>query len=346
MAQADAAQPASVVLRHVSVAFDDGRSVYTAVSDASLAVAPASSSRSSARPVAASRPAQRRRRAARSRPRRASRSSASRSGGLNRQAGYLFQPDALMPWKTALDNVAVGLEVRGDAARARRAQQARDWLARVGLAGFGDRYPHQLSGGQRKRVALAQVLIRDPEILLMDEPFGPLDAQTRADDGQPAAGPVGRRTARRCCSSPTTWRRRSRSPTGWWSCRPGPARGIIGEYPVDLPRPRDIAEIRHRRRASIEMHKAIWATEGRGAEGLSAAEAAWRELASGHARGCSPLLGLPWLRAARHCFRHVWSAADSRCSIRSSSRRRSTCWRASWKVHPTGDDLAAISASR
>lgn len=98
--------------------------------------------------------------------------------GLNRQAGYLFQAEALFPWKTALDNVAIGLDIVGtphDEARVR----AREWLARVGLAAFADRYPHMLSGGQRKRVGLAQVLIRDPKILLMDEPFGPLDAQTR-----------------------------------------------------------------------------------------------------------------------------------------------------------------------
>ena len=98
--------------------------------------------------------------------------------GLNRQAGYLFQAEALFPWKTALDNVAIGLEVAG-VARSEAHARAEAWLTRVGLAGFGERYPHMLSGGQRKRVGLAQVLIRDPKILLMDEPFGPLDAQTR-----------------------------------------------------------------------------------------------------------------------------------------------------------------------
>ena len=98
--------------------------------------------------------------------------------GLNRQAGYLFQADALFPWKTAIDNVAIGLETAGVAAEARMTAR-RTWLTRVGLGAFGARYPHMLSGGQRKRVGLAQVLIRDPKILLMDEPFGPLDAQTR-----------------------------------------------------------------------------------------------------------------------------------------------------------------------
>ena len=99
--------------------------------------------------------------------------------GVNAEAGYLFQQDALMPWKTALANVAVALEVAGVPGPVAR-ERARDWLGRVGLARFVERYPHQLSGGQRKRVALAQMLIRNPAILLMDEPFGPLDAQTRA----------------------------------------------------------------------------------------------------------------------------------------------------------------------
>jgi len=97
---------------------------------------------------------------------------------LNRQAGYLFQADALFPWKTALENVAIGLETAGTPVSEAR-PRAQEWLTRVGLAAFGDRFPHMLLGGQRKRVGLAQVLIRDPKILLMDEPFGPLDAQTR-----------------------------------------------------------------------------------------------------------------------------------------------------------------------
>ncbi len=97
---------------------------------------------------------------------------------LNARAGYHFQQDALMPWRTALDNVAVALEPKGVPKREAKAR-ARDWLRRVGLSAFAGRYPHMLSGGHRKRVALAQMLIRDPEILLMDEPFGALDAQTR-----------------------------------------------------------------------------------------------------------------------------------------------------------------------
>ena len=90
----------------------------------------------------------------------------------------MFQSDALMPWRNTLDNVTAGLEFHG-VAKTEAAEKAREWLTRVGLAGFEDRYPHQLSGGMRKRVALAQMLILDPEILLMDEPFSALDIQTR-----------------------------------------------------------------------------------------------------------------------------------------------------------------------
>src|SRR4029078_1870003 len=97
---------------------------------------------------------------------------------LNREAGYLFQAEALFPWKTATENVAIGLEIAGTPKTQAR-ERAQQWLTRVGIGGFGARYPHMLSGGQRKRVGLVQVLIRDPKILLIAHPSGPLDAQTR-----------------------------------------------------------------------------------------------------------------------------------------------------------------------
>ena len=98
--------------------------------------------------------------------------------GINARAGYMFQTEALMPWRSALDNVLLGLQYHHTEAQAAQ-QLALDWLARVGLSGFEDRYPHQLSGGMRKRVALAQTLVLDPDIILMDEPFSALDIQTR-----------------------------------------------------------------------------------------------------------------------------------------------------------------------
>lgn len=99
--------------------------------------------------------------------------------GIPANIGYVFQHDATLPWRNVLDNVALGLRFRGVARGAARAK-ARRWVAKVGLTRFENYYPHRLSGGMRKRVALAQTLVTEPEILLMDEPFGALDVHTRA----------------------------------------------------------------------------------------------------------------------------------------------------------------------
>ena len=98
--------------------------------------------------------------------------------GINKRAGYMFQGESLFPWRTALANVTAGLEFAGISKQAAE-QQAVEWLARVGLEHHKDKYPHQMSGGMRKRVMLAQTLIRNPDIILMDEPFSALDIQTR-----------------------------------------------------------------------------------------------------------------------------------------------------------------------
>jgi NitT/TauT family transport system ATP-binding protein len=95
------------------------------------------------------------------------------------QIGILFQDDALLPWRTARDNVALGLIFNG-VERKKALADADTWLRRLGLAGFEDRFPRHLSGGQRKRVALAQVLVMKPKLILMDEPFASLDAIVRA----------------------------------------------------------------------------------------------------------------------------------------------------------------------
>jgi NitT/TauT family transport system ATP-binding protein len=99
--------------------------------------------------------------------------------GITQGTSFMFQADALFPWKTVLGNVMTGPLLHGVSKRDASAT-ARDWLRRVGLAGFEDHHPHQLSGGMRKRVAMAAALINDPQILLMDEPFGALDVQTKA----------------------------------------------------------------------------------------------------------------------------------------------------------------------
>jgi NitT/TauT family transport system ATP-binding protein len=99
--------------------------------------------------------------------------------GIGSGTSFVFQSDALLPWKTVLANVAMGPLFHGVPRKTAHAD-AREWLRVVGLAGFEDHHPHQLSGGMRKRVSLAAALINEPSILLMDEPFGALDVQTKA----------------------------------------------------------------------------------------------------------------------------------------------------------------------
>jgi sulfonate transport system ATP-binding protein len=175
--------------------------------------------------------------------------------GLNPSAGYLFQSDALFPWKTALENVAIGLEVAGIAPAEARTR-ARAWLNRVGLSAFAGRYPHMLSGGQKKRVGLAQVLIRDPKILLMDEPFGPLDAQTRQIMGnlllelwnadRKAVLFVTHDLEEAIALSDRVV-----------VMSAGPNARIIGDWRISLPRTRDTTDVRLEA-AFHEIHRKIW----------------------------------------------------------------------------------------
>ncbi|SNT63115.1 NitT/TauT family transport system ATP-binding protein [Tardiphaga sp. OK246] len=176
-------------------------------------------------------------------------------GGLNAQAGYLFQADALFPWKTALDNVAIGLEIAGiarDAALAR----AQDWLTSVGLGAFAGRYPHMLSGGQRKRVGLAQVLIRNPKILLMDEPFGPLDAQTRQVMGNLLLD-LWSRDRKAVLFVTHDLEEAIALADRVVIMSAGPGSRIIGDWKVPLPRPRDIFEVRLDKEFHA-LHREIW----------------------------------------------------------------------------------------
>jgi NitT/TauT family transport system ATP-binding protein len=176
--------------------------------------------------------------------------------GLNRRAGYMFQADSLMPWRTARQNVMAGFEFRGmPLAEARR--QADDWLKRVGLGGFGDRYPHQLSGGMRKRTSLAQTLALDPDIILMDEPFSALDIQTRQlMENEVLALWQAKKKAVLFITHDLDEAIAMSDSVVVMSA--GPASKPIGAFDVDLARPRDVAEIKTNPRF-IELHAAIWA---------------------------------------------------------------------------------------
>lgn len=176
--------------------------------------------------------------------------------GLNRRAAYMFQQDALLPWETVLGNVTLGLRIRGIGAQ-QADQQAGEWIRRMGLADFADAYPAQLSGGMRKRVAVAQSWIVNPDILLMDEPFSALDVHTRL--------------------------RMENELLDLWTASPktvlfvthdleealalsdevvllsaGPASRVVNRYAVDLPRPRALIDIRADPRFG-ELYREIWA---------------------------------------------------------------------------------------
>ncbi|VVE10078.1 Taurine import ATP-binding protein TauB [Pandoraea communis] len=175
--------------------------------------------------------------------------------GINSRAGYMFQAEALMPWRNAIDNVSAGLEFRGVTPE-EASVRANEWLKRVGLGGFGDRYPHQLSGGMRKRVAMAQTLILDPDIILMDEPFSALDIQTRQlMENELLELWAAKRRA-------VLFITHDLDEAIALSDRvvvlaAGPGTHPIGEFRIDLPRPRDVAEIRNHPRFT-ELHAQIW----------------------------------------------------------------------------------------
>jgi NitT/TauT family transport system ATP-binding protein len=175
--------------------------------------------------------------------------------GINARAGYMFQAEALMPWRNAIGNVAAGLEFRG-ISEAEAAKAAGEWLKRVGLGGFENRYPHQMSGGMRKRTALAQTLILDPDIILMDEPFSALDIQTRQlMENEVLALWQAKRKAVLFITHDLDEAIAMSDRVVVLSA--GPATRPIGEFVIDLERPRDVAEIRVHPRF-IELHEQIW----------------------------------------------------------------------------------------
>lgn len=189
--------------------------------------------------------------------------------GLNDQSGYMLQQEGLLPWKTAQDNVGLGLVFQGKSVEEARTQ-ARPWLAKVGLKGFEERYPHQLSGGQRKRVAMAQTLIMEPRIVLMDEPFSALDVHTR-------------RLMHRILLD--LWQAERRSlifithdldeaitlADRVVVMSAGPSSRMVGDVPITLPRPRDVSALQTTDEF-VALYRQIWSLLGAEVEKSYAAQ--------------------------------------------------------------------------
>ncbi len=175
--------------------------------------------------------------------------------GLNSRAGYMFQSEALLPWRTALENILLGLEYRGEP-KLSAMDQAMDWLSKVGLSKFANSYIYQLSGGMRKRVALAQTLVLNPDIILMDEPFSALDVQTRQLMENEVLD---------------IWSKQKKAVLFITHdldeaialsdrvivLSAGPATHPIGEFEINLNRPRNVTEIRHDLNYT-RLHEQIW----------------------------------------------------------------------------------------
>jgi NitT/TauT family transport system ATP-binding protein len=175
--------------------------------------------------------------------------------GIAAGTSFMFQADALMPWKSVLANVMMGPLFRG-ASKKEAQVNARDWLRRVGLAGFEDRYPHQLSGGMRKRVALAGALITEPQVLMMDEPFGALDVQTKAIMSNELLG-LWEQTRPSVIFVTHDLEEAIALADRVLVMTVGPG-SVKAAYDIDLPRPRGaVQEIRFEKRF-LELHHQIW----------------------------------------------------------------------------------------
>src|ERR1700687_342429 len=174
--------------------------------------------------------------------------------GITDGVCYVFQTDAVFPWKTVLENVAAGPRYRGTPGGDARAR-AREWITRVGLAGFEDRYPHQLSGGMRKRVGLAQSLINGPRILLMDEPFSALDVQTRSLMENELLS-LWSSTSASVVFVTHDLEEAIALADRVFVITAGPGT-VKSNYQVDLPRPRNVAEIRFQPRFA-EIYQEFW----------------------------------------------------------------------------------------
>lgn len=180
-----------------------------------------------------------------------------RVSGIQNDIGYLFQQDALLPWKTAIENVELGLLFRGVSTLERR-ERSTAWLTKVGLKGFEQRYPHQLSGGQRKRVQMAQALISGPKVILMDEPFSALDIHTR-HLMQNELLRLWQEERRAVVMITHDLEEAIALGDGVAVLAAGPRSRVINSFPVDLERPRDVAEIKLDPRF-MDLYRNIWAS--------------------------------------------------------------------------------------
>jgi NitT/TauT family transport system ATP-binding protein len=175
--------------------------------------------------------------------------------GLNRRASYMFQQEALLPWKSVLENVMLGLRFRNRDEKTSQ-QLAHDWLRRVGLDGFGDSFPYQLSGGMRKRVSMAQSWIIDPDLVLMDEPFAALDVHTRLKmEGEILDLWADSRKTVLFITHDLEEAISLSDEVIVLSA--GPGSRIVGRHRVDLPRPRNLIDIKTDRRFG-ELYRTIW----------------------------------------------------------------------------------------
>ncbi len=162
--------------------------------------------------------------------------------GINPSAACVFQTDNTFPWKTVIDNVSLGLRLHG-MKKSEAYEQARHWIERVGLKGFENHYPSRLSGGMRKRVALAQCLIMQPEILLMDESFSALDVHTRSVMENELLS-IWEETSASVVFITHDLEEAIALSDRVIVMTAGPAATIKGDYRIDLERPRNVAEIR------------------------------------------------------------------------------------------------------
>jgi NitT/TauT family transport system ATP-binding protein len=175
--------------------------------------------------------------------------------GINRRASYMFQQDALLPWKSVLGNIQLGLILRGRNGN-EALEDAKRWVERVGLKGFGDHYPYQLSGGMRKRVALAQCWIVEPDLILMDEPFSALDVHTRLRMESEILG-LWAGSGKTVIFVTHDLEEAIALSDEVFLLSSGPGSRLVGRYPVDLARPRSLMDMKADPRFH-ELYRSIW----------------------------------------------------------------------------------------